>query len=214
MTLTYDGSVQGFKQVDMTSPTETNVNTGAFYMKDEDSNSFAVFCLDLLASVYSGQSYGYVETDTPFTNGGVDLTAVDAGSGLTGIDRIQKLFDSGFSTALSNVVNSAAFQMALWNAVYDVDWSVGDDASGTNGGVFYQTDTSNEDVRAAANAYLSAALAYTGGQNFALSFLQSTETPTRSQNLVSVSAMPIPAAGLMLLTAFGGLVVARRRKAA
>ena len=220
LTLKYDGTVDnlGFEKIDMTTPTLTNVNTGGFKMKDtSNNNSFAVFCLDLLASIYSGRSYGYEATNTPFTNGGVDLTVVDGGSGLSGIDRIQRIFDSSYDAAFDSLTNSAGFQLALWNAVYDVDWSVGDNSSGANGGTFYQTDTDDEAVRTAANGFLSDAFAYNGGQKYSLTFLQSTgstQSPGRSQNLVTASPVPLPAAGLMLLAGIGGLFVGRRRKKA
>ncbi|MEO1557714.1 MAG: VPLPA-CTERM sorting domain-containing protein [Pseudomonadota bacterium] len=204
MTLTYDGSVVGFKKVNVTEVSNA-VNAGAYKMKDTTSmDSFIVFCLDLLASVYNNVDYGYTATNTPFSNS-EDLSVAGAG-GLTGVDRIQRLFDSGYDTALTSKTNSAGFQVALWNAVYDDDWSVANSA-----GTFYQT-ASNGGVRDAANAFLSDASTYTGGQKYALTFLESTETPNRSQNLVTVSAVPVPAAGLMLLTALGGMVVARRRK--
>ena len=106
------------------------------------------------------------------------------------------------------MTNSAGFQVALWNAVYDEDWSVSDGE-----GSFYQT-TSSDGVRAAANGFLSDAFAYNGGQKYTLTFLESTETPTRSQNLVTATPVPLPAAGLMLLTALGGMLFGRRRKKA
>ena len=204
LTLTYDGSVVGFKTVNVTE-VSNSVNAGAYRMKDTTSmESFIVFCLDLLASVTNNVDYGYKATDTPFSNS-EDLSVVGAG-GLTGVDRIQRLFDTGYDTALSSKTNSAGFQVALWNAVYDDDWSVANGA-----GDFYQT-ASDDGVRDAANDFLSDAFAYTGGQKYKLTFLESTREPTRSQNLVTVSAVPVPAAGLMLLTAFGGLFAARRRK--
>ncbi|MEO9573307.1 MAG: VPLPA-CTERM sorting domain-containing protein [Tateyamaria sp.] len=204
MTLTYDGSVAGFKKANVTE-VANSVNAGAYRMKDTTSlESFIVFCLDLLASVQNNVDYGYTATNTPFSNS-ENLSVVGAG-GLTGIDRIQRLFDSGYDAALSTKTNSAGFQVALWNAVYDDDWSVA-----INAGDFYQT-ASDDGVQDAANGFLSDAFAYTGGQKYKLTFLESTRTPTRSQNLVTVSAVPVPAAGLMLLTAFGGLFVARRRK--
>ena len=168
------------------------------------SESFTVFCLDLLASIYPNRDYGYKTTGTPFSNS-VNLMTID--SGYTGVDRLQRIFDAGYSTALVNTVSSAGFQVALWNAVYDTDWSVSQGA-----GEFYQVGTENEDVRSAANTSLSAAMDYRGGKKWNLTFLESTATDPRSQNLVTMAPVPLPAAGFMLLTALGGLFAARRRK--
>ena len=208
MTLRYDNPAvgSGFERVDVKTPEKNNVNAGAFNMKDQDTlESFTVFCLDLLANIYPKRDYGYKTTETPFSNS-VDLMTID-GSGYTGVDRIQRIFDAGYSTALVNKVSSAGFQVALWNAVYDTDWSVSQGA-----GEFYQVGTENEDVRSAANTFLSAAMDYRGGKKWNLTFLESTATDPRSQNLVTMAPVPLPAAGFMLLTALGGLFAARRRK--
>ena len=208
MTLRYDNPAvgSGFERVDVKTPEKNNVNAGAFNMKDQDTlESFTVFCLDLLANIYPKRDYGYKTTETPFSNS-VDLMTID-GSGYTGVDRIQRIFDAGYSIALVNTVSSAGFQVALWNAVYDTDWSVSLDA-----GDFYQ-DGMNEGVRTAANAFLRDAENYSGGgKKWNLTFLESTATDPRSQNLVTMAPVPLPAAGFMLLTALGGLFAARRRK--
>ena len=188
----------------MTSPGYGGA-AGAFDMKDTNTlDSFVVFCLDIIGKVYTNQTYDYKTTTTPFSNS----YGLSSGS----IDRLQQIFDSGYDTALNDSVSSAGFQVALWNAVYDDDWSV------TNGsGSFYQT-AANDGVRDAANQFLADAQAYGNGpQKWDLTYLEGLNTNpklARSQNLVTVAAVPVPAASLLLISALGGLFVARRRKAA
>ena len=195
--LTFDGFENGYQSVNVTSPVHNGV-AGGFKMKDtETMDSFVVFCLDILAQISGGQTYSYAETDNPYSN-----SFMSAG----GVDRIQKIFDAGYDTAFDSSVASAGFQVALWNAVYDTDWDVTNTDS-----VFYQTDTASG-VQASANNFLSLAENYDGGRKWRMTFLESQETPTRSQNLVTVSAVPVPAAGLMLLTVIGAGAFAGRRK--
>lgn len=202
LTLEFDGFTNGYKTVNVATPSH-NGAAGAFNMKDATS-SLVVFCLDIIGKIYSNTSYEYTATNTPFSNS-VNLVANG------GLDRIQRLFDSGFDTALNDNVASAGFQVALWNAVYDDDWSVANGA-----GFFYQT-AANDGVRDAANAFLQDAQTYGGPNMWDLTYLEGAtrnSDGSRSQNLVTAapSAVPLPAAGLMLITAFGGLFVARRRK--
>ena len=180
------------------------VNAGAFNVTDTNPGtlgSFIAFCLDLAATVQFGQSYPYNVTTTPFSNS-IDLVASGA------VDRLQAIFDSSYSTtvATASSVTSAGFQLALWNAVYDTDWSVTQ-----NAGAFWSN--SNANVTAQANAYLTAASTYSDPQKWNLTYLESTSSP-RHQNLVTASPVPLPAAGLMLLGALGGLVGLRRRRKA
>jgi hypothetical protein len=203
LSLKFDGWENGYKTVNVTAPTH-NGAAGAFKMKDVNTlDKFTVFCLDLLALIRSNTAYGYKTTTTPFSNS-VDLVANG------GLSRIQSIFDSGYAAALTSSTASAGFQVALWNAVYDTDWSVSN-----NAGAFFQSDTASG-VQAEANAVLLAAENYSGRKKWNLTFFESTQTNPRSQNLVTAAPapVPLPAAGLMLITALGGLFVGRRRKAA
>jgi hypothetical protein len=176
-----------------------NVSAGGFDMNDTSGllgSSFVAWCLDL--GSYLGQSgvHGYETTTNPFTNS-VNL----AGAAMA---RVKAVFNANFDNTINaSTVSSAGFQVALWEAVYEgYDVTSGDFQASGNAGVV-----------AAATGYLNAAMAYTGGNNWNFTFLQSTAA-SRRQNLVTVSPVPVPAAGLMLLTALGGLVAARRRKKA
>lgn len=198
LSLQYDGSVKGFQTVSVAGPGfSRNVLAGAYKMKDITTNkSLVVLCMDILASVSSGVVYPYKATNTPFSN--------SAGLSNGAVSRLQALFDSSYRAALTSIVNSAGFQVAAWNVVYDNDWTV-------DSGSFQQGGSSA--AKTAANTFLTAASNHTGGKKFSLTFLEST-LDNRSQNLVTVAAVPLPAAGLMLIGAIGGLFAARRRKKA
>ena len=199
LSLQYDGPVNGFQTVSVTGPGfSKNALAGAYKMKDMTTNkSLVVLCMDILAYVSSNTVYPYKMTNTPFSNS----------YGLSGgaVAKLQALFDSSYSAALTSTAKSAGFQVAAWNLIYDGDLSV-------DTGSFQQNGSSAS--KTAANAFLAAAGSYGGGKKYNLTFLESTKTPTRSQNLVTVAAVPIPAAGLMLIGALGGLFAARRRRKA
>jgi len=71
------------------------------------------------------------------------------------------------------------------------------------------TDAGNVETLAA--GYLAAAANYAGPNLFDVTYLESTAAD-RAQNIVTVSAVPLPAAGLMLGFAVAGLGAARRFK--
>lgn len=207
LSLQFGTFVAGSETVNVSSPVHNGL-AGAYTMIENGTggSSFTVFCLDLLAYVRAGITYTYEATTTPFSNSSDTLNSTE-------IDRIQKLFNTGYDTALTNSVQSAGFQVALWNAIYDTDWDVSDTSAD-----FFQTDTSSG-VQAAADAFLSAAQGYTGLTKYSMTFLEGHANQPRSQNLVYVTSVPgdsttpvpLPAAAWMLLTALGGLAFLRRR---
>lgn len=212
ISLTYDGpSVANADRETVTisaapvSPASSNVYAFGFNMTDTTGtlDSFLAWCLDLGSFLStSGSAKPYVITDNPFSNS----FGMDAGERA----RVQSVFDANYGTLdVTNGVDAAGFQVALWNALYDGDLDAGD-------GVF--SVSNNADVIAAANGYLTAANAYDGDKAYRLTFLESTPSANQTkkyQNLVTVSPVPLPAAGILLLAAFGGLgFAARRRKPA
>lgn len=170
------------------------LNVGAYGFKMTDTTgqmgSFTAFCLDI--SHWLQNSGVYDTTTTPFTNS----YSVSA----TAMARVQAVFDANFaSVVLTNAVQAAGFQVALWNALYDTDWSAGT-------GIFAVRDGS-AGATSQATAYLQAAQAYAGGRRFNMTFLQAR---TYNQNLITVAPVPLPAAGGMLLLGLGALAMLRR----
>ncbi len=185
---------------------DTTVYAGGFDMYDSSLGGledFVAWCLDLGAYLGTSGSYGYETTETPFQNGSQQLLAA-------GMARVSSLFDANYSDAITATTDSsAAFQVALWEAVYDDDMNIG------TGG--FQV-TGSDNVESLASGYLAAAAAYSGPSQFDLTYLESDgEGTARRQNLVTATPtpapVPVPASGLMLLAAVGAGAAMRRRQA-
>jgi hypothetical protein len=163
---------------------------------------FVAWCLDLehyLAP--KGTATPYTVTKTPFSN--------SYGLSSDEMKRVQSVFDANFANVdVNDDVQAAAFQVALWNALYDGDPSAA-------GGTFsIKNQALGLLIIPVANHYLQDAKKYDGPKRWNLTFLESTDQKTR-QNLVTVTPVPVPAAAWLMLLALGGLaVVARQRRAA
>lgn len=173
-----------------------NVLAGGFSMTGPlhggGNETFTAWCLDIVT--YMQKSANYVTTDSPFQ---ADLTATQKSN-------IEKLFETGFSGLdLTIGKNSAGFQLALWELVYETGSSF-DLASGnfqaTGGGAI------------GVAGILLGNLGHSITQSYELTWLQAE--PHISQNLVTASEVPLPAGGLLLAGALAGLAAWRRRKAA
>lgn len=213
ISLTYQGpsvttgqqTVKITQTPDTVDPASDHVYAFGFNMTDTTGtlDSFLAWCLDLgsFLSTSGTAEKPYVITDNPFSN--------SHGLNATEQARVQSVFDANYGTLdVTNGVDAAGFQVALWNALYDDDLLA-------QSGTFAISAT--QAVIDAANGYLTAASTYTDGKAYRLTFLESApeQGQTKHQNLVTVSPVPLPAAGILLLAAFGGLgFAARRRKTA
>jgi hypothetical protein len=176
---------------------------GAFGFNMRDGlgvlDDFVAWCLDLGSFLGTSGAHAYTITQTPYTNsyGLDDLQRA----------RVQSVFDANYGgLTLSDGIQVAGFQLALWEALYDSDGNLG---TGT-----FRASASGSILTAAAG-FLGAASGWAGGRRYEMTFLQSTATGHhKRQNLVTVSPVPLPAGGLLLLTALGGLAWARRRRGA
>jgi hypothetical protein len=186
-----------------------NVLAGGFNVK-VGADQFIAWCLDILdvislPSLYSVNNVNPFSGGAPSNNGPL-LTA-------TKISNIQALFDSGYNTflnAISSGANngqSAGFQLALWEIVNETAGSYS-----LTAGNFTAANNNADRIAAntAANSFLTGMTSYQGPKLFNVSYLQAVTA--NNQNLVTVSPVPLPAAGLMLLTALGGVAAAYRRK--
>jgi hypothetical protein len=210
---TVDGTLfgSGSAGVTVTAPSGTQgvmsggtqgVNAGAFHVKDTISgDSFIAWCVDLLDTLSTPTLGVYTATATPFSDPWSILPATQ--------NVIKSLFDTSYAIALNSATNSAAFQLALWEIVYENPangWGV---SSGS--GQFFTTTSGA--VANAANTML-AGLGGTPTGNFNVTYWQSNTVG--KQDLVTVSEVPLPAAVWLFGSGLVGLGILsrKRRKAA
>ena len=185
---------------DSTIPLTERVAAGGFAASGNlhgmGPESFTAWCLDIITSMKT--SSDYTPTTTPFQS----LISP------TRMTNITRLFDTGFKTLnLASGADSGGFQLALWELMYE------------NAPTFDLTTGNFTASSAGALATAQSLLAGLSGpvtKKYALTWLQSTDPRGDgghySQNLVTASAVPLPAGGLLLAAAMGGLAALRRRK--
>ncbi|WP_287184161.1 PEP-CTERM sorting domain-containing protein [Rhodovulum sp.] len=150
-------------------------------------DQIAAWCVDI--------AHVLIQSATPYAP---DPGLFDAGV----VANLDRLFTQHYH-AVVDAVSSAAFQVAIWELIYD-----GGDV-GLGAGRFLLSDQTPEKVRIAAQGFLDLD-ARAGG--YQLSFLRSEASPVPSQNLVTVAPVPLPASVMLLLAGLGlmGAVGARR----
>jgi hypothetical protein len=161
------------------------------------AENFTAFCLDIATTIKSGKNYEV--TPAPFTDDPLTTTQ---------IGNIRRLFNTAYTTLnLSDGAQSAGFQLALWEIIYETDAGF---VLGT--GNFSATNYNSSSAAAitAGQGFLAGLAAWDGIYRWNLTFLESK--PHLSQNLVTATPVPLPAAGVLLLAALGGLGAMRRRR--
>ncbi len=159
---------------------------GPFAVTSASMGDFLAWCIDIAQNMKDGEVYS--QNDGLFGGVGSEIR--------TNIDKL-------FSTVYAEVDTKnerAAFQFSLWEVLYDDGLDLG---SGT-----FMDNGTHADIRSIANDYLAriaAENAKTGKYRY--TFLASRT----SQDLITVSAVPLPAAGMMLIAGLGGLAALRRR---
>lgn len=164
--------------------------------------SFVAWCLDIFTSLDLPETYNITTTPFSQTSGTISPTR---------LSNIQKLFNTGYSTAmLTNGAKSAGFQLALWELLYET-------AGSFNLYTGFFNAESNTAARNFANEFLGN-LGNVATSAYQLVFYESAESTRRgneiqlSQNLVSVTPVPLPAAGLLLGAGVLGLFGLKRMK--
>lgn len=189
-------SWNGYSSVDITATPEGstgNTLSGAFEATDTNGTwgTFIAWCLDLEGVLASNSVYS--ATDDPFSNSdGVSTEARD---------RIDDFFQDIDVIAQSNATTSqsSAVQIALWEILYDDDYNLGTGVFRTTGG---STSIAQELLDFAKDNDLARTMKVT--------YLEA-ENGAR-QNLVTISPVPLPAAGFLLLGGLGGLTLLRKRR--
>ncbi len=194
---THTGNAQGvnvtIKNWPVSKPINGNtVYAGSFNVKDDatPANNFAAWCLDLAKTIAVGDTFK--ETSTPYNSNALSQVQQD---------RVQGLFDAHFETAKSNANSAAAFQLALWEAIYDNTFNL------SKGSFAVQGVSST--ITGLAQGFLNS---FTAGSqdNYVVSYLQNDRS--KGQDIVTASPIPLPAAAWLLIGGLGALAAVRRRR--
>lgn len=152
---------------------------------DNGFGDFAAFCVDIYQSLRNPDRY-----ETPANLFGAAV-----------LNSIDRLYSSVYAQ-VDSATEAAAFQVALWEVIYD-----NGSAFDLNAGAF--STSGNANVEALASSYLSGlSNASTGAYN--LTFLYSEN----GQDLVTASPIPLPATSLLLIAGLGGMAAVRARRKA
>ena len=196
--LRYDGAEKGLATINykLDDASSRNVLAGSFFMETTSGplERFLVWCVEITDRL-TRADYDFAPT------GPLDSDQ---------LGRLQKLFDANYDGETPATTNeSAAMQAAVWELVYDDDFSVSTQG-GTDDGFMLNTTAAIIDI---ANGYLEKAEDYVGGKRWGITQLEAVD-PSSSQNLITVTAVPLPGAALLLGSAFlgAGVVSARRRR--
>ncbi len=186
-----------------------SVIAGAFALKSDPATTsysdaagnFVAFCLDVFNNLTNPPGE-YEVTSTPFVSTGSPGDISDR------IGDVEKLFNTAYAGVdLSDDNQSAGFQLALWEVVFEDTTGLFTGFDLADGAFTVSTDTN---VFNTAKGYLDNIDGPNTG-SYQLTYLQSTQG---GQNLVTMAPIPLPAGGVLLLGALGGLAVARRRRKA
>jgi hypothetical protein len=158
------------------------------------TGSFNTFCIDLIQDIYFGSTYTY--TETPVASA-PQPGAYPSGSPVTGMgvlkaSELNTLFAEQFNNLTSNDALEA-FQIAIWNVVYDTDASVN-----TGDGTFYVVSGFDSSVINLANGYLVGATDLSdqevfGGTLIALVGDNGAQDQIYAQNPSNQNASSVPA---------------------
>ena len=166
-----------------------------------NGNAFVTYCTDIFESFSWNVSY--------------DNYFVAANGSTYGFTNSQAGMLSKLYTVADALVNtrdeSVAFQLAVWEILYDTSYQVSNVAGR---GTFYVEDGGTSGQRSLANNWLAQASAL-GSSQFNVVRLASVDAPRANdghQDFILVSHVPEPATYALMLAGLGGMALASRRK--
>ena len=196
VSLVATGFAKGSEQFNVSVPTVVDPNavpTGAF-TGTVDGTPITFFCFELT------QSFSFNSPASPYT---YDDSIQSGGK----FDTLSELFTEAFAGATSTTLNSAAFQLAVWEILEET--TPGSLSPGVNQGSFYVTnDHGNTTTVAAANA-LIAGLPATG--TYAIHLLHNADTQDFIYGTLPLKQVPEPAPLALAGAALVAMLFALRR---
>ncbi len=192
------GHPHGTVLVDIDSPNNINGFAGEFSIK-WNGNSFNAWCVDVLHTVSSGGVYN--NAYTALSPSAYGLTPVKIGL-------MDTLFSNYYTTSQSSAVNSGAFQIALWEIVYD-----GGGALNIYANSFIMGSSGDATAKSTAQSWLTALTSAPVTNNWNFTVLRGDALAgAHYQDLVVAAPVPEPESWALMLAGLGVLVATGRRR--
>lgn len=197
------GFAVGSQNVTLTSPgfvLGPTVHAGAFNLNPPAG--IIAYCIDIFQTLSFGSLYNDYATTSLAADGGLSSARKS---------EISQLFHGFYDTSLTSSTNSAAFQLALWEIVYEKDGNPlnVDGASPDKGGTYATNPSTPAAVITTADAWLAGLGSFpTDLDGF------TTYRSARHQDLISYHGhVPEPATWTLLVAGLGLLASISRRRA-